>query len=599
MKGLSKKLTPEKLDEIQTFLQDRFTFLENLRQPFDDAIQEEIKAFNNEDVLIDALPEYKERIKIPYIYTLVQTAIARIIKSLFPYKNYVKIYVEDPKHKDIQGDITKWAQEELDKINFSSRARDFIEEGAIKRLCWLQLRPIPISRTGKDGKVISGYQSDFDIIDFFNVWFDTKARTVDDTDFFIRKRKKLWEIKTRPDIYFNLDKISAVSNDEPDDENRQEFQSKHSSETISNTSRAPDYYENQPSFKMTDEVDIYEYYGLYDFSDTQLNEAEWKPGMKEVICTLANKTTLIRVEVNDIPFKRKRLFFPIRPLRQANSLIGKGFPQLTKSLQHNLNVVRSAQLDNFKLVINLLFKYKRDADIDKEEIYAGAGNAIGVDEMNDIDIFNIPNMTGAASLMAQQTMADMQAITGAVDTIIGSSSGAGTPDTARGISTVTEQAMFRFGMMTENVYDDILDCINYLLLLQIEYNRDIIMLRHPKLMDFLDLPVEDLENSYIIDIVLKDLSQRRENELREWTSLTGFLSQALPAVGGNMKLFVKELMEQFEMRNVDSILEPEDPSQFISKLMSNPALLQQVMQVVAQQQGAQASAEAAPQGPAA
>jgi len=595
MARIDQSLSQDKLNEIESFLIDRLTALEDLRDSLDDDIEEEIKVYNNEDPRIDKKEDYEEKVKIPFIYTLVQTTVARVIKSLFPYKNYVKIYVEDPAIRDIRVEIETWVQEELDRIKFSSRARDFIEDGAVKRTAWLQLRPVNIQRNYSSGKKVDGYKIDFDILDWYNVWFDTKATNVNDTDFFIRKVKKLWEIKSRPDVYFNLDKVNALqSSDMVDDKEREEYSAKNSSTNDEDVSTDVDYSLNQQNYKTTDEVDIYEYYGIYDFSDTDINDEEWDTGIKEVICTLANKTTLIRVEVNDIDTKRKRLFFPIRPLRQSNSLIGKSFPQLTKSLQHQLNDIRSLTLDNFKNQIKLMFKYKKDGTINLTELYAGAGNAIGwEDNPNDIDVFNIPNLVGLALNMASQTQADMQSITGAVDSTIGVSGGAGS-QTAKEVQVGLEQALFRFGMITENVYDDILEFINYMIILLIKYNENLILLRHPKLKPLLDIPSEDLEDSFAIDIALKDLSQRRDIEQTQWTNFIGVIVPLLSQAGGNTKLLLKELMEKLNIRNVDEILTPENPQDFINKLLADPALLQQVMQVVAQQQGEKAAATPTP-----
>jgi len=590
MARIDKKLSEDKLKEIESFLQTRFNALEDLRSEIDSDMEEEVKFYDGEDPEIDKREEWEEKVKVPYIWTLAQRAITRIFKSLFPTKNYVKVFVEKKEFKEIRRELEQFLQDLLDRMRFSARSRDFIEDGIKKRTAWLQLRPVPISRNDPDGNKVEGYETEFDILDFYNVWFDTKAESVHDTDFFIRKVKKLWEIKTRPDVYFNLENVSArPSQDEPDDEEREEYEAKHSSKDIEGYDTQPSYSLNQQSFKSTDEVEIYEWYGLYDLGDTDPTDGEWKSDFKEVICTLANKTTLIRVETNDITTRRKHLFFPIRPLRQSKSLIGKSLPQLIKNSQHELNVIRSNQLDNFLTQIKLLFKYRKDGSIDMDELFAGAGNGIGFeDSPTDVDIFPVPNMVSAAAGMAAQTMADMQAVAATPDALLGNSAGRGTPETATGINAAVSNAQANISMMVENVYDDVLDFINYLMILELDYNGPMVALQYPKLYEFVRLPAEQLEKSYVIDITLKDLSQRRDLEQKQWVNFFNIIAPFLQQAGGNMPMLMKQLMEEFDMRNIDEILEPENPEQFIAKLQANPQLMQVVMQAIAQanQEGA-------------
>ena len=585
MPELHTKLSEEKLKEIESFLMIRFRALEDMRTVIDQEVEREVAMYDNIDERIDKKQEWEEKIKMPYIYTIVQTMVARITQTLFPYQNYVKAYSEEEQFYEVEQNISQWIQDELDRIRFHSRARDFIEEALKKRVSWLQLIPIKVPVQDSEGNEIEGFRISFDVYDWYDVWFDTKAREVKDTDFFVRKIKKLYKVKQNKEFYFNLDRVqkrvnSSLHDDNGDSRNK-EYEAKHSGGDT-----RPSYVSDDNNYNPIDEVELYEYYGVIDLGDGDVNDPEYVPDMKEVICTLANKTTLIRISENTIPTERKRLMFPIRPLRQSNSLIGKSVPQLTKDLAHELNESRSLRMQNFKLLIKLLFKVDKNADIDFGELFAQGGNAISYDgDPKSLDIFQIPNLVGLATGMGQDIIRDMQQITGAVDPVQGISGGGGN-DTASGIRTVTEQALFKFSMMAENVYDDILEFINFVAILNIKHNRAVLDVKYPKLVSYFDRlsDLVETEQGYVVDIALKDLSQRRDVEMNQWANAMSIITPLLQQAGGNTTMLLRQFMEVFQMRSIDKLLTPESPDQIAMKLMNNPQLAQSVMAMIAQMQ---------------
>jgi len=571
------KLTKTKHKEIEKYLTNRFEYLRELRQPLDVEILEEVEMFNNLDRDIRGKEDWEEKYENPYIYTITNTIVARIQLQLFGQSNYIKVFVEHPEFQDLEKEISQWLQEELDKIKLKSRSRDFIEEALTKRVSWLQLRPV--NNPKKKGKL----KIEFDVLDWFDVWFDTKARQVMDTDFFIKKRKKLYEIKGNP-IYFNTEELSRFDGDDDDHAKvKDEYSAKHS-----NPGSTPIYQEFEMQNNATDEVEILEYYGVYDFSKQNISDKDYKPDIKEVIFTWANRDKLIRAETNDIPTTRKRLMFPMRPLRQSNSLIGKGIPQLTKGMAHENNEARSLRMQNFKSLIKLLFKYDTNAGINLKEVFNGPGNAIGYDGImnkDGIDQFEQPNVVREASLMIQEGVQEMQQTTGAVDHVMGTNSGAGVSDTASGTRTITEQAMFKFSMMADNIYDDLLEFINFVAILFIHNAQEEIEMRHPKLIKFTNsamITPENLEESYVFDIEMRDLSQRRDLERHQWANMMGIIGPMVAENGGNSQELLRQFMNVFQIPNQDLILQEESPQAVASKLLRDEQLLAQVQQIVQQ-----------------
>ena len=540
------ELNEDQQSEVTDFFLKRFDYLKSLRDAKDKQILEGIELYNRKDTVIEEREDYQQKIIVPYIYTIVQTMVARLIETFFGRQNYLRIFIEDENYSKIEQDLKKWVQAELDKIGLKSKARDFIEDGLIQGTVWLQAQPI--LKNGKLKKV------DISILKWFDVWFDMKAKRTEDTDYIIRKIVPLYKIKQNDAIYFNIDEIEKTT---PPDNIKEKQEYKYKNDIT--------YYDPTKN-NVTDEVEILEYYGIYEL-DGKLDY---------YIFSIANRSILVRAEkIDTMGMDRKINIFPIRPLRQANSLIGKNIPELVFDLQQKLDVVFSDTLQNFSLLVNLLFKYKRDTGIDLDELFAEGGNAIGYDENpTDINIFETKNVTGLGLQMMGQIIQLMQQVTGAVDYLMGTSAGRGITETASGIRQITEQAMFKFNMMAENIYKDLLDFINYIIILWVEYGKDKIIMKFPALSDFLNLTPEMLEESYIFDIGLNDLAMRRDVERAQFINATNIIAGLLQNVGGDMKLFLRQIMERLNMTNIDEILSNQNAGQ-----------MQMLQQLVQQQQG--------------
>jgi hypothetical protein len=561
MADLRKQLGKRKIKEIEKFLIDRFDYFEKLRRPIDNTVKEEVDLYNNSDKNLDDKAEWEEKLALPYIYTIVQTIVARVFQAIFAGSNYLKIYVEDDKFLKVEKTLQKWGQNLLDKIKLKSRARDFVEDGLVQRTNWLELMPM---------KVGGRFKMDFDVHGWFNVWYDTSQQKPEDTDIFVRKITKLYQVLANDNIYFNTEEIKTT---EPPEEIRdtQNYEAKHGEA----------FYYDPTKNNVTDRIELLEWHGDYDLSKNPEN-----PDIRPVIFVLANRTKLIRAETVDLPTKRKKMLFPIRPVRQAKTLIAKSIPQLIKDMAYEVNEMKSLRLQNFKTLVKLLFKYNKNADIDFDEVFVEGGNAIGWwNSKDDIDIFNVPNMLAPATFMINEELQGMQQTTGAVDHVMGTTAGRGHAETASGIRTITEQALFKISMIAQNIHDDIIPFIKYYLIISLVEDKTYILSKYPELSDFADQDIEELEDTDTFDIELKDLTQRREIERSQFINASNLIVPLLEKTGGNFKEYLRQVMERFNMENIDQILQPLPEEERMSNLLlvamrQNPQLAQFVQQVI-------------------
>ena len=312
-------------DRLQSYLTRRFYFLQGLRDGLDKDISQEIDAYNGKDAQIDAMPSYTTKIKLPTVYSQVQTIKARMNRNLFEGDNYMKVFMEGKEFKKIQREVTMWAQAEMDKLKLKDRATDFLEQALVSRTSWILLRPINEKIPQDNGKVDTKFHIEYDIHPWRDVWFDTKARDVMSTDFFIKKISPMWKIFQHRDKYFNLENVHPTENafsGEPGQRNSVDLQQdNYRGQNFSTGSETgPSYNEQEGQSQGTgmDEVEIHEYYGLFDFSPLQPSDPDYQPDMREIVATMTNKNNLIRYQEVTMPLRRSRLIFPIRPIRQAS-----------------------------------------------------------------------------------------------------------------------------------------------------------------------------------------------------------------------------------------------------------------------------------------
>ena len=110
------------------------------------------------------------------------------------------------------------------------------------------------------------------------MWFDLKAKSVEETDFFVKKNVKLWKILENQDMYFNVEELKKTT--PPDDiKERQKYEAKNG-EIV--------HYDFERN-NVIDEVEILEYYGIYDISDDP-DKSNYKP----IVISFANREKLIR-----------------------------------------------------------------------------------------------------------------------------------------------------------------------------------------------------------------------------------------------------------------------------------------------------------------
>lgn len=367
---------------------------------------------------------------INYTMPTIDTLVSRVLQTLFRQRPYVVI---DPKQKQFAENakyMQSLVEDQLDnKVNvvekwYSLLLEVFLygtslpytdwklEKKAVKQ--WIDYKipgtNITIARVPKK-KELRVYDAPiYEITDIFNVYVPSSAKDIKDADgMAIKNYITPAELKKRAEmgIYKNIEDLSEENNPfEEIEKIRQEEQG--TSDTVS-----------QKRIKL---ITFY-----YD----------------DRIITQANGKKIIRNEENPL-FSMEKPFDRVMWHPLPNEFWGMSLADAVESLQLELNTTRNQRIDNVSLVLNKLFGYKKDADINPHEIYSKAGHGIPMTDKNDVWEFPVTDVTGSAYQEEAMIKQDIQYITFVNDYAMGRTTPGTADETATAVRNKTEASNVNF-----------------------------------------------------------------------------------------------------------------------------------------------------------
>lgn len=116
--------------------------------------------------------------------------------------------------------------------------------------------------------------------------------------------------------------------------------------------------------------------------------------------------------------------------------------QIIEHLQHELNTHRNQRIDNVSLILNRMFKARRDADLDPAELVSRPHGVIWVEQMDDIDPIIFPDVTASSYTEEGILKQDMENALAVPSVVRGVDSAR--RETATEVVTKTSNASLRF-----------------------------------------------------------------------------------------------------------------------------------------------------------
>ena len=115
--------------------------------------------------------------------------------------------------------------------------------------------------------------------------------------------------------------------------------------------------------------------------------------------------------------------------------------QLIEHLQAELNTSRNQRVDNISMVLNRMWKVRRNSDVDENELVSRPHGVIYVDAQDDVDMVAAPDIPGSSFNDEQILKQDMENVLGVPAVVRGAESA---KQTATEVVTKNTSAGFRF-----------------------------------------------------------------------------------------------------------------------------------------------------------
>jgi hypothetical protein len=378
--------------------------------------------------------EYGANLFINYTMPTIDTLVSRVLQTLFRQRPYVVIDPKRQQYRENAKFMQSLVEDQLDnKISIVLKWYELLietflygtslpytdwklEKKTIKQ--WAELKipgtNIVIARVPQK-KELRVYDSPtYEITDIFNVYVPSTAKNIKEADgMAIKTYITPAELKKRADmgIYKNIEELSDESNPfEEIEKIRQEQQGTSDSSSQKRIKLITFYYDDR-------------------------------------VITQANGKKIIQNKENPL-FSMEKPFDRVMWHPMPNEFWGKSLADAVESLQLELNTTRNQRIDNVSLVLNKLFKYKKGSDLDPNQIISKPGHAIPVDDMNDLDTFDIPDITSSAYQEEGIIKQDIQYITFVNDYAMGRTTPGTKDETATAVRNKTDASNINFNTVT-------------------------------------------------------------------------------------------------------------------------------------------------------
>jgi len=395
----TENVTQEK--QALSLVVDRFDIAKKARRTFEDKWNRFYKLYRFQ--LNQGKQPYQANLSIPYCFANVETILPRMVAN----KPKVEFQAREPQDQINTEVLRNLIEYQWGEMNMDSKMSEWVKQVLIYGTSVLKV----YWRLYKNGKLYDNPEAD--VVDLFDFFIDPSATSIDDAEYVIHRIvKPLNTIKDDPK-YKNTNLIKGSA------ERINEFREQRDSVLGVNT--AEDQHKQ--------EIELLEY---------------WEDNR---VITVANKSIVIRDEENPFDHKMKPFVVIVNQL-VPKEFYGIGEIEPLESLQNELNDLRNQRMDNVNLVLNRMWKARRDSTIQWDTLTSKPGGIILTDNMEDIIDITTPDITASSFREEESIKSDIQNTTGVTDYITGVS---GKTSTATEIVKKTEESNQRFKMKIKNL----------------------------------------------------------------------------------------------------------------------------------------------------
>lgn len=275
-----------------------------------------------------------------------------------------------------------------------------------------------------------------------------------------------------------------------------------------------------------------------------------------------------------------------------NEFYGMGEAEAVEDLQEELNVTRNQRIDNVSLIINKMFKVRRSAQIDGQQLIAAPGGFVEVDEMDDVAELQFTDVTNSAYNEEERIKLDMDVVSGVNDTQRGTF--AQRRETATTMNILANAGAERFKLKVALVaYGGMHDMVNQVIRLNQQYiseEQEVLILGKDGTVGSDVVALDDILGEWDIVAVGSAVEPAVNKDIQQsnMTQLYALLKDN-PIV--NQEQMLKDIFEVFGFKNIQGLIN-EVPGQVLGEKIGMEGAEAEPQGQMAQQMAPQAGFEA-------
>ena len=354
---------------------------------------------------------FKSNIFVPYIFSIVESVVPKMLGTMFNTRPIISVQPRQGGSEEIARLLERLLEYQLDEeqLEFFSKILEFFKECAIYGTSFMKVLP-----KFNDDELVSFNYIDLEPLDLFNVFPDYRARS-------IRRMKYIIQLS-----YVDYDELERLG--------RQGFYK--NIKDVMNYTESMNTVDEFKRERLT-EIGIMDEYG-FDANRKVIEVLEYWD--RDWIYTVGARKVVLKKEKN--PFNGLLPFVMARYIPVQHELYGIGIPEVSKTLQEELNTVRNQRMDNVNLIINRMFVANKYADIDFDQLVSYPGNVILTNDVTSIVPLDTRDITKSAYQEEEIIKRDIDNAVGEYEY----SRGALPPrkETATGIVRLQQAASVRF-----------------------------------------------------------------------------------------------------------------------------------------------------------
>jgi len=509
---------------------------------------------------------------IPYVYSIVETVVPRLISAVFASRPYIGILPVKEEAIENAKDMENLIDYQLtQKIGIIGVATSWFKEAliygtSILKVGWeyeedevwvdeplMEIFGFPIG--SRRVKKVQPVKDDplVEHIDLWDFYIDPRAKDIDEADYCIHKVfRDISYLKRMEEqgIYKNIDEVVKVSK-EGAGSWYEEGVGTTAFETGMNTRLG--LIGMQSIDKPSNKIEILEYW------------------TDDRVIAVANRSVVIRNDEN--PYHhRKKPFVRLVDVLVPHEFYGIGEIEPIEDLQYELNSLRNQRMDNINILINRMWKVIRGADIDVRQLVSRPGGIIEVDDMNDVQELQMTDLSGnAIENVIEMVRRDMDNANGVYDYARGETTDR--RETATTASILSQAANERFNLKVKLIEDLGMRRLGMLLTqLNQQYidTEKAIRILGKDGMDFYTLSPENIRGQFDIMPLGSSVDPiiNKENKLQSYINLYTILKDS-PYV--NHPELIKKILEAADIKDLNRFIVDDAENMLLQNILGGMA----------------------------